>query len=221
MGECTEKESSLLNFSGRPLQLVYCSDCAWESSPEMNCCQLQWLLCLGSPSRIPHPSQIQVIIKWPVQPSALLHKKHRQKRVYDAWVCVQQLRLDHKIAVCCPSPSCFPFMASSLLSACILQGLTTFSGPAHVIVCKPLLHAFFSNAFNKSISRALQVLLYKSIIIQNFYTIIGGLSIQVALIGMRNIPLLMDTWIVCRWSLKIFTLTTALLNSGLVDCTSS
>ena len=137
MGECTEKESSLLNFSGRPLQLVYCSDCAWESSPEMNCCQLQWLLCLGSPSRNPHPSQIQVIIKWPVQPSALLHKKHRQKRVYDAWVCVQQLRLDHKIAVCCPSPSCFPFMASSLLSACILQGLTTFSGSAHVIVCKP------------------------------------------------------------------------------------
>ena len=136
MGECTEKESSLLNFSGRPLQLVYCSDCAWESSPEMNCCQLQWLLCLGSPSRNPHPSQIQVIIKWPVQPSALLHKKHRQKRVYDAWVCVQQLRLDHKIAVCCPSPSCFPFMASSLLSACILQGLTTFSGSAHVIVCK-------------------------------------------------------------------------------------
>ena len=72
----------------------------------MNCCQLQWLLCLGSLSRNPHPSQIQVIIKWPVQPSVLLHKKHRQKTVYDAWVCVQQLRLG-------------------------------FSGPVHVIVCKP------------------------------------------------------------------------------------
>ena len=161
MGECTEKESSLLNFSGRPLKLVYCSDCAWESSPEMNCCQLQWLLCLGSPSRNPHPSQIQVIIKWPVQPSVLLHKKHRQKTVYDAWVCVQQLRLDHKIAVCHPSPSCLPFMALILSSFSLhLAGPYNFFWPCS---CHCVLHAFLSTAFNKSISRALQVLLYKSI----------------------------------------------------------
>ena len=164
MGECTEKESSLLNFSGRPLKLVYCSDCAWESSPEMNCCQLQWLLCLGSPSRNPHPSQIQVIIKWPVQPSVLLHKKHRQKTVYDAWVCVQQLRLDHKIAVCHPSPSCLPFMALILSSFSLhLAGPYNFFWPCSCHCVQTLLHAFLSNAFNKSISRALQVLLYKSI----------------------------------------------------------
>ena len=102
-----------------------------------------------------------------------------------------------------------------------LAGPYNFFWPCSCHCVQTLLHAFLSTAFNKSISRALQVLLYKSIIIQHFYTIIGGLSIQVALIGMRNIPLLMDTWIVCRWSLKIFTLTTALLNSGLVDCTSS
>ena len=128
----------------------------------MNCCQLQWLLCLGSLSR--NPSQIQVIIKWPVQPSVLLHKKHRQKTVYDAWVCVQQLRLDHKIAVCCPSPSCLPFMALILSSFSLhLVGPYNFFWPCSCHCVQTLLHAFLSNAFNKSISRALQVLLYKSI----------------------------------------------------------
>ena len=138
----------------------------------MNCCQLQWLLCLGSLSRNPHPSQIQVIIKWPVQPSVLLHKKHRQKTVYDAWVCVQQLRLDHKIAVCRPSPSCLPFMALILSSFSLhLVGPYNFFWPCSCHCVQTLLHTFLSNAFNKSMPRALQVLC-KSI--WNIFTLLLG-----------------------------------------------
>ena len=166
------KGEFIVKFSGRPLQLVYCSDCAWESSPEMNCCQLQWLLCLGSPSRNPHPSQIQVIIKWPVQPSVLLHKKHRQKTVYDARVCVQQLRLDHKISVCRPSPSCLPFIALILSSFSLhLVGPYNFFWPCSCHCVQTLLHTFLSNAFNKSMPRALQVLC-KSIC--NIFTLLLG-----------------------------------------------
>ena len=46
-----------------------------------------------------------------------------------------------------------------------LAGPYNFFWPCSCHCVQTLLHAFLSNAFNKSISRALQVLLYKSIII--------------------------------------------------------
>ena len=99
-------------------------------------------------------------------------KKHRQKTVYDAPVCVQQLRLDHKIAVCRPSPSCLPFMALILSSFSLhLVGPYNFFWPCSCHCVQTLLHTFLSNAFNKSMPRALQVLC-KSI--WNIFTLLLG-----------------------------------------------